>query len=264
MRTIVVDDEPIMLRKFERMSRSIEEIELVGSFRDPAEAIAFMKESPAELAFLDIGMPVMNGLQLAAELKKLREDLLIVFVTAYDEYIREANAIGSDYYMMKPYELPVLEKTVKNMALLSQRQRKPVCVQMFGRFTVMKNGQPVALTGKAKEILALLVARQGKEISNEEIFVTVWEDREYSHDSMKTYFNVLKRLKDVLRVEGISGLLISTPHGQLVDTSLFDCDYYDFKANRAGAREAFEGEFLVEYSWGEGMLGSLMEEYFLL
>ena len=40
---------------------------------------------------------------------------------------------------------------------------------MFGRFTIAFHDEPIAITGKAKEILALLVANRGKEVSNEEI-----------------------------------------------------------------------------------------------
>ena len=46
---------------------------------------------------------------------------------------------------------------------------KDVHIRMFGRFTIAFHDEPIAITGKAKEILALLVANRGKEVSNEEI-----------------------------------------------------------------------------------------------
>lgn len=259
MRSIIVDDEPVMLRKFERLSRDFPEIDLVGVFRDPCEALAFAGKEPVDLAFLDIGIPVINGLELAKRLREINKDILIVFITAHDEYIREANQIASDYYLMKPYDHSALEKAVQNMTLLSRRLKKTVFFQTFGHFNVMKNGKPIALNGKAKEILALLVAKGGKELSNEEIFSTIWEEKEYSHAGRKTYFNALRRLKNALKAHEIEEVLISTAHGQMVNPEKFDCDYYMFQEK--GKDIQFEGHFLVDYSWSEGILASILEEY---
>ena len=61
---------------------------------------------------------------------------------------------------------------------------------------------------------------------------------------------------------GIAGLLLSTTRGQMADTSLFDCDYYDWLDKGADSKENFEGEFLSEYSWSEYLTGSLYEKLF--
>lgn len=258
MRTIIVDDEPVMLKKFERLSRNIPGLELAGAFRDPLEALSYMAENPVELVFLDIDMPVMNGVELAKRLKSIRSDLLIVFITAYTAYIREANRIGSDYYLVKPYDGETLAKVVKNMRLLAQKQRKSVYIRTFGRFNVFKDGHPIRLSGKAKEILALVVSKCGQEISNEEIFATVWEDKPYSHGHMKTYFNALKRLKETLRAEALEQILISTARGQMADPSQFDCDYYDIKIKKM-LSDDFAGEFMAEYSWSESVQAFLRD-----
>ena len=60
---------------------------------------------------------------------------------------------------------------MQKMQILSKSLHKEIYIQMFGRFNVLKNGVPIALRGKAKEILALVATRCGKEISNEEITV---------------------------------------------------------------------------------------------
>lgn len=53
-------------------------------------------------------------------------------------------------------------------------------------------------------------------------------------------------------------LLISTPRGQMLNTALCDCDYYDWLNNNTDAGSRFEGEFLSEYSWGEYILADLL------
>ena len=257
MRAIIVDDEAIMLRRFTRVSEGIKDLCLVGQFDSAEDALQYAEKNPVELAFLDVDMPIMNGLELARRLRKMRSDMLIVFVTAYDEYIWDSNQIGGDDYIVKPFSREVLEKSMDRIRLLAKRQEKILYVHTFGRFFVSRDGKPIRLTGKAKEILALLVVYRGKEVSNETIFNTLWEGREYSNASMIVYFNALRRLKQALTQAGIRSLLISNTHGQLVNTDLFDCDYYAWMDGHAGIRDRFDGEFLSEYSWGESFLAQL-------
>lgn len=260
MKCIIVDDEQLMLRRFARLSAGISDLQIVGQFESAATALAYVRSNPVELAFLDVAMPVTNGIELAKELRKIRPDILIVFVSAYDEYIWDFNQIGGDYYIIKPYNEETLEMAMERIRLMAQRQQKSVYVQTFGRFLVLKDGKPLPLTGKAKEILALIVTRRGREISNEEIYSTVWEDRPYNNEQMTVYYNALRRLKRQLKNEGLENMLISTQRGQLVNTSLFDCDYYAWQDKNMTKRDRFMGEFLSEYSWGEYILANILNE----
>lgn len=261
MRTIIVDDERLMIKRFVRLSKDIPDINIVGQFEFPQDAIEYVRENPVELAFMDIEMPQIDGLELARNLRMIRPDILIVFISAYDNYVWEFNQIGGDYYILKPYDHKTLEQTMDKIRLLAKRQQKHLYIRTFGRFVVLKNGVPVRLIGKAKEILALIVTKRGREISNEEIYTTIWEGREYSNDHMKVYYNALHRLKDALKKEGIEELLISTQRGQMINTDCFDCDYYAWLDKKMDIRDQFAGEFMSEYSWGEYILASLVYGY---
>lgn len=260
MKTIVVDDEPIMLQSFRRLSSGIDSIRLVGEFQYPEEALEYAESNVVELAILDISMPGMTGIELAEKLREQYPEILIVFITAYDEYLRDSNLLGADDYILKPYRRDTIEKMAARMSLLSRRLQKNIYVQTFGNFLVYKNGKPVPLKGKAKEILALVVTRRGKEISNKGIYSTLWEDRTYSNINMKVYYNALKRLRNTLSEYDIKDLLISTARGQTVNTEMFDCDYYSWQDNDAGERDRFQGQFMNEYSWGEYILADIMYE----
>ena len=261
MKTIIVDDEPLMLKSFKRLSSGIESLNIVGEFTFPEEALDYAQSNEVNLAILDIAMPGMTGIELAEKLKANRPDILIVFITAYDKYLRQSNEIGADYYILKPYKRETIEQMAERMELLSRRQRKAVFIRTFGRFLVTKDGKPVALSGRAKEILALIVTRRGKEITNEEIYRTIWEDRPYGNIEMKVYYNALKRLKDSLREAGLSDLLQSTAGGQTVNTDMFDCDYYAWQDKETDERARFTGEFMSEYSWGEYILAEILNSY---
>jgi len=258
MRAIIVDDEQLMLRRFTRLSAGIEDLHLVGAFETAQEALEYAEENPLELAFLDVAMPLINGIELAKRLRAKRPDILIVFVSAYDEYIWDFNQIGGDYYIIKPYSRETLEMVMERIRLIAHRQRRKLYIQTFGRFLVLKGGEPVHLTGKAKEILALVVTKRGREISNEEIFNTIWEGRAYNNTNMSVFYNAIHRLRQALKDASIEELLISTPRGQMVDTSMFDCDYYAWQDGNVEQRDKFNGEFLSEYSWGEYILANIL------
>ena len=132
-------------------------------------------------------------------------------------------------------------------------------IQTFGRFQILRDGEPIHITGKAKEILAIMVTKRGKEIGNIEIYHTIWEGRPYSNKNMSVYYNALRRLKKRLKEENLEKLIISTARGQMINTCMFDCDYYSLLDDQIDHRALFEGEFLSEYSWGEPILADIME-----
>ncbi len=260
MRTMIVDDEPLMLKRFIRLSAGIPDLHIVGQFENALDALEYAGTNQVELAFLDVAMPVINGIELAKKLRIIRPDILIVFVSAYDEYIWDFNQIGGDYYIIKPYSRETLEMVMERIRFIALRQQKKLYIQTFGRFLVLRNGKPLPLTGKAKEILALIVTKRGKEISNEQIYSTIWEGRSYSNTNMSVFYNALRRLKQTLKAEAIEELLISTSRGQIINTSLFDCDYYAWQDKNMDLRDKFEGEFLSEYSWGEYILANILND----
>ena len=259
MRAIIVDDEPIMLRSFMRLSSGIPNLNVIAQFGSGEEAISFVEKNAVELAILDIRMPVMNGIELAVKLREIRPNLLIVFISAYDEYVRDSNMIGGDYYIVKPYKRETIEIMVQKMQILSQALHTQIKIQMFGKFNVLKNGVPIPLRGKAKEILALVASRCGKEISNEEIYSIIWEERECINVKMKVYYNALKRLRQTLEEESLEGLLLSTPHGQMINVPMVECDYYTWENAEQHEKVKFDGEFLSEYSWGEVILANVLQ-----
>ena len=260
MRAIVVDDEPMMLKSFLRLSSGIEDLQVLSTFESPEDALEFVKGNSVDIAFLDIEMPTMSGIQLAKELRAVKPDILIVIISAYGEYIKDSNLIGADYYIVKPYKHDTLEMMMSRMRLLAKRLQKELNVRTFGEFEVLKNGKPVSATGKAKEILAYCVTMRGQEASNEEIYSALWEGREYNNVNMKVYYNAIKRLKDSLAEDAIPDLLVSTKRGQLANTDIFDCDLYNWldKGNKDISK--IPGGFMTKYSWGQKVLEKVLEK----
>ncbi len=100
MRCIVVDDEPLALEMMASYVRKTPYLELSGAFGSSIEALDFLRKNPVELAFLDIQMPDLNGLELADLLSGSRTRL--VFVTAYEQYALQGFKAEALDYLLKP------------------------------------------------------------------------------------------------------------------------------------------------------------------
>lgn len=74
----------------------------IAVFNDPNEA--FRSEAAYDLAFIDIEMPGMNGLTLAARVKEQNPDVLVLIVTAYERYLDDAMDLHVYRYLSKPIE----------------------------------------------------------------------------------------------------------------------------------------------------------------
>lgn len=102
VRAVLVDDEPPALKRLRRLLEEVGEVEVVGEFTDPAEALAGVGALRPDLLFLDIQMPGMSGIELARELGEATP--LVVFVTAFDEHALRAFEVHAFDYLLKPID----------------------------------------------------------------------------------------------------------------------------------------------------------------
>ena len=102
MRVIAVDDERLALRQFCIEAEDIPGVEVVSVFTNPREPLEYIKDNLVEAAFLDIEMPGMSGLELAGKMREIAPELVIIFITGYEQYTLDALKVKADYYLMKP------------------------------------------------------------------------------------------------------------------------------------------------------------------
>ena len=122
MRTIVVDDEELSMRQFEIECAQVREIELVGRFTNPLEALDYARNNAVDFALLDIEMPQMNGIELARRLREIKRDMIIIFVSGYSDYVLDALKMKSDYYVFKPYSREDILDALNRARLLAKGQ----------------------------------------------------------------------------------------------------------------------------------------------
>jgi DNA-binding LytR/AlgR family response regulator len=107
---LVVDDEPPARRHLIRMLAAMPGVEVVGDAEDGVAAVAAIARTRPELLLLDIHMPGLDGLALAARYAELPP---VVFVTAYDEHAIRAFELGAVDYLMKPVRQARLAQAIE-------------------------------------------------------------------------------------------------------------------------------------------------------
>jgi DNA-binding LytR/AlgR family response regulator len=113
---LIAEDEPMLLAQLKaRLAVAWPELEIVAEAANGEEALALANEARPDIAFLDIRMPILSGLEVARELAPRCH---VVFVTAYDEYAVSAFDEGAIDYVLKP---PMPEKIAKVVARLKSR-----------------------------------------------------------------------------------------------------------------------------------------------
>lgn len=100
---MVVDDEPSVLESF-KMILKIKDY-AVDTYPDGPAAIAALKKGVYDMAFVDLKLPVMDGLEVLKKVKEVDPDIEVVIVTAYATEASHANAItlGALEYLRKPF-----------------------------------------------------------------------------------------------------------------------------------------------------------------
>lgn len=115
-KVIVVDDEIHSIIAFERISRNISEIEIVGSFQSAEEAVEFAESNFIDMAFIDVLLGGgITGFQLAAMLRIIRPNLAIVFVSADDGYSRDYDGLGAVDFITKPIKCQYIERAIQRV-----------------------------------------------------------------------------------------------------------------------------------------------------
>jgi two-component system, LytTR family, response regulator len=103
IRVMVVDDESPARAKLRRWLAEQADVELVAEAQNGLAAAQLIASTHPDLVFLDIQMPDMSGLEVAAQLQSESAPLL-VFVTAHDEHAVEAFDLDAVDYLLKPYD----------------------------------------------------------------------------------------------------------------------------------------------------------------
>ena len=236
LKVIAVDDEYIALERLKRLLNDINYVELIGAWTDPQQVIAFLHttEQKIDIAFLDIEMPQINGLQLAEEilLKDIQTD--IVFITAYDQYAMDAFKVHAIDYLLKPMDTNDIKQClhfIHQKKMAEKRENKiKIGIHGFGGFQCRIGGEPPIIwrTKKAEELIALLLHYdQLKGLSKERIMGILWPNMEVKKASNNLYTNCYY-IKNELEKHGINDFLLRDKDKYFIQISEAQVDFILF------------------------------------
>jgi two-component system, LytTR family, response regulator len=127
IRALVVDDEPLARERIRALLESEPDIEYVGECANGREAITSIEEMEPDLVFLDVQMPVVDGLGVV-EAVGADKMPAVIFVTAYDRYALRAFEVHALDYLLKPFDRQRFQKALQRVRQQLNRDQSVVNV----------------------------------------------------------------------------------------------------------------------------------------
>lgn len=248
MRAITVDDEIYMLETLKEAVSESSDIERTEAFSSCSAALAYAAEHPVDIAFLDINMRGIGGLELAKKLMEIHPRCKIIFCTGYEEYAVTAFQLHVSGYLMKPITAEAVQKEIDHIKGIKATE-KLLTIKCFGNFEVLYQGESLPFKRKkAKELLAVLVDRNGAGMTAKQVCAILFPDD--TDDARNTAYlrQLVLDLKNTLKMVGAEDVFRHETPYYRVDTSLIKCDYLSYLDT---GKPEFYGEYMTQYSWAE-------------
>ena len=256
MIAIAVDDERPMLDALTEAVSASPDIRQVHSFSSCSAALSWMETGTADVAFLDISMRGMGGLALAEKIAQLQPACKVVFCTGYEQYALDAIQLRCSGYLIKPITAQAVQKELDHIKKQPVTD-KVLTVKCFGTFEVFHEGRALSFKRtKAKELLALLVDRNGAGMTGKQICAVLWPEDSDDAKNMDYFRHLMQELRNTLDAVGAGSVLCQERYQYRVDPAQIDCDFY---SHLQYGVPAFYGEYMVQYSWAESTCGALQK-----
>ncbi|MBX0474807.1 response regulator transcription factor [Campylobacter jejuni] len=164
------------------------------------EGLKKFKKFKPDLVITDIAMPIMDGFDMAREIKEISDDVPIVVLSAYSEKERLLRSIdiGIDKYLIKPVDIEELFKVLDY--LIGEKIEANMLVKISEEYqfnktkrTLIYNGEEIVLTKKELAFISLLLKQPGALVLHEDIKKNVWIGEHVSDTAVRTF---IKRVRD--------------------------------------------------------------------
>ncbi len=273
MKAILVDDEGLALKDLERQLEKIGDIEIVGKFQNAAAALQRVGELRPDVAFLDIDMPEISGLEAAEQIHKINDDIEIVFVTAHHEYAIKAFELAALDYVLKPINADRLLHTINRLKLRASIRpastEPPVAtISCFTRLRIeYGKAEPFSWrTVRAQELFAYMVYKRNQPVRKDILLDLLWPDTEYKKAFTQLYTTVYQIRKSI-EAAGLTIRLTNSGSDYYLDLGNNRYDVQEWENGRLSLPElnpetaaqhiswlrSYEGDYLSEtdYVWAE-------------
>ena len=120
LKCVIIDDEPLAINVIKNHIAQLKGLEIIKTFDNAIESLDFLRSNEVDLLFLDINMPVLDGLSF---LKSLDTKPMVILTTAHEEYAVEGFELEVLDYLVKPISLPRFLKATNKA--LAKKQESP-------------------------------------------------------------------------------------------------------------------------------------------
>lgn len=256
MIAIAVDDERPMLQVLAEAVEASPDIRQLYTFSSCSAALGWVEGNAADVAFLDISMRGMGGLALAEKISQLQPFCKIIFCTGYEQYALDAIRLRCSGYLIKPITAQAVQKELDHIKRQTVGDKK-LTVKCFGSFEVLCNGQMLTFKrSKAKELLAVLIDRNGAGMTGKQICAVLWPEDSDDTKNMDYFRHLMQDLRNTLEAVGAGSVLSQEGYQYRIDPTQIGCDYHSYL--QCGS-PAFYGEYMTQYSWAEDTCGMLQK-----
>ena len=222
MRILVVEDDPLLGRGTQA---GLEQAGFAADWvRDGVAAETSLAGTPYQAVVLDLGLPRLGGLELLGRLRARGNRTPVLILTARDALDDRVKGLdlGADDYLTKPFNLPELEARVRavvrraHASASSELVHGPLRLDMAGR-RLYCAGQPVELSARELAVIELLLLKEGRVVTKQQITEHLygWEEGSTSNAVEVFIYRLRKKLEpsgaDIRTVRGM-GYLIDKPH----------------------------------------------------
>lgn len=118
-KVFIVDDEPFIIEGlYDIVDWSSFGMEIVNHAGNGQAALQALSSQPVDILITDISMPLMNGLDLIREARRVQPEMKVIILSGFNEfeYLKEGMQLGIENYLLKPINVEELESTLRNTA----------------------------------------------------------------------------------------------------------------------------------------------------
>ena len=205
---IIVEDDPVIREELALLLENENyQVLAVSDFETVLEQV---RSACPDLVLLDLGLPGRDGLSLCAAIRKIAPIIVVTSRTSVLDELRALN-LGSDDYVTKPYNIPILLARIKAVLRRNGGESAgPDILKAAGLWlslakgSVGANGQTVELTRNELKILAHLMAHAGEIVSRADLIEVLWDSQIYIDDN--TLSVNVTRLRGTLTLRVLSSI----------------------------------------------------------
>ncbi len=253
MNILAVDDDRTSLDNISGIIGKLEPEANCFAFDSSLSALAKAREEEIDVAFLDVNMPELSGIDLGNYLVELNPFINIIYLTEHKEFAFDAMQLHASGYLLKPGTDKGVKKEMGTLRYPELRKKyKRVFAQTFGNFELFVDGEPVTFKyNRTKEIVAVLINNRGAQTTNGELIASLWEDDGDPDKKLSYLCNLRQDLQNTFKKLKLDGIILKQRGSMAIAKDKIECDLFEWLEKKKDSKYQYIGDYMNQYSWPE-------------